>query len=106
MANKVTLIPSRDMSKELAQDGEVQQALRSHAHKIMHVAEVLLAIHRKTGSHSIKYEGHTSTVAFGHIDHYVVMEGPAAVSVEFGHRTKNGEWVQGLYVMTRAMLTK
>jgi hypothetical protein len=106
MANKVTLIPQRDMSKHLAQDDEVQKALRSHAHKIMHVAEVLLAIHRKTGSHSIKYEGHTSSIKFGHIDHYVVMEGPAPVSVEFGHRTKNGEWVQGLYIMTRAMFAR
>lgn len=106
MANKVELIPQRDMSKHLAQDDDVQKALRSHAKKVMHVAEALLAIHRKTGSHSIKYEGHRAAAEFGHIDHYVVMEGPAAVSVEFGHSTKGNTWVQGLYIMTRAMLTR
>jgi len=106
MANKVTLIPQRDMSKHLAQDDSVQDALKSHAKKVMHVAEALLAAHRKTGSHSIKYEGHRSTTPFGHIDHYVIMEGPAPISVEFGHRAENGRWVHGLYIMTRASTTR
>lgn len=106
MANKIELIPQRPMSKHLAKDDKVQSALRSHAKNIARVAEVLLAMHRDTGAHSIKYEGHRSSVEFGHIDHYVVMEGPAPVSVEFGHRTKAGTWVSGLYIMTRARLTR
>ena len=101
MANKVELIPQRDMSKHLAQDDKVQDALKSHAQKTATRARALLAAHRKTGEHKIHYEGHTSD-QFGHIDHYVVMEGRAAASVEFGHFTKNGRWVMGLYIMTIA----
>lgn len=106
MANKVDLIPQRDMSKHLAQDGKVQKALIDRGKKMARVGKALLAMHRKTGAHDVKYEGHRSTVAFGHIDHYVIMDGPAPISVEFGHHAENGRWVQGLYVLTRAMLTK
>lgn len=107
MANKVTItVSQRDLSKHLAQDGRVQRALREHAKKVTRVAKALLAAHRDTGAHEVVYEGHSSTEAFGHIDHYVVMKGPAPISVEFGHRKKNGKWVHGLYIMTRARLTK
>lgn len=105
MANRVDLIPQRDMSKHLAKDDKVQKALRDRAKKMARVGKSLLAAHRKTGAHEVKYEGHRSTVQFGHIDHYVVLDGPAPISVEFGHHTKNGRWVQGLYILTRAMLT-
>jgi hypothetical protein len=101
MANKVTLIPQRDISKHLAKDDKVQAHLKAHAQKITARARGLLAQHRDTGSHSIKYEGHT-TDNFGHIDHYVVMDGPAPVSVEFGHMAENGRWVMGLYILTIA----
>lgn len=103
--NKVDLIPQKDMSKHLAKDDKVQKALRARAKKMANVGRALLAAHRKTGAHDVKYEGHRSSVAFGHIDHYVVLDGPAPISVEFGHHTKNGKWVQGLYILTRAMLT-
>lgn len=105
MANKVTLIPQKDISKHLAKDDKVQAALRARAQKMAAAASSLLAAHRKTGDHEVKYEGHQSSVKFGHIDHYVVLTGTAPISVEFGHRTKGGKWVQGLYVLTRAMLT-
>lgn len=101
MANKIQLIPQRDMSKHLAKDDKVQAHLKAHAEKIAAKARGLLATHRKTGEHKIKYEGHTSD-EYGHIDHYVVMEGRAAASVEFGHFTENGRWVMGLYVLTIA----
>lgn len=102
MANKVTLIPQRDMSEHLAKDDKVQAHLRSHAQKIAARARGLLAAHRKTGDHKVNYEGHASSIKYGHIDHYVVLEGTAAVSVEFGHMAKNGRWVMGLYVLTIA----
>lgn len=101
MANKVNLIRSRDISKHLAQDGDVQQTLRAAALRILKRAEALLAMHRDTGAHEVKYE-RLKNVEFGHIDHYVVLDGPAPVSVEFGHVAKNGRWVQGLYIITRA----
>lgn len=105
MANKVELIPQKDISKHLAKDDTVQKALRDRAEKMARVGKALLASHRKTGSHEVKYEGHQSTVKFGHIDHYVVMTGRAPISVEFGHRSENGGWVGGLYILTRAMLS-
>lgn len=103
MANTIKLIPQRDISKHLAADGRVQRALREHAKKVTRNAKALLASHRDTGAHQVEYEGHSSTENFGHIDHYIVMTGPAPVSVEFGHRTKNGKWVHGLYIMTSAL---
>ena len=106
MANQVTItVTERDLNKHLSQDDKVQKALRARAKKMERVGKALLAAHRDTGAHSVKYEGHRSSVQFGHIDHYVVLDGPAPISVEFGHRTKNGRWVHGLYIMTRAMLT-
>lgn len=101
MANKITLIPQREMSKHLAKDGKVQAHLKAHAEKIAAKARGLLAMHRKTGDHKIQYEGHTSD-EYGHIDHYVVMTGTAPVSVEFGHQSKDGRWVMGLYILTIA----
>jgi len=107
MANKVTITESsRDISKAVSKMDPVQDALTKHSRKVADMAASLLAPHRKTGAHDIDYIGHWSEVQFGHIDHYVVMDGPAAVSVEFGHRTKEGEWVRGLYIMTRARLTR
>lgn len=101
MANSVKLIPQRDMSKHLSMDPKVQQTLRAVSLRILMKAEALLAMHRDTGSHEIEYE-RKKNVDYGHIDHYVTMKGPAAVSVEFGHVKENGRWVQGLYIITRA----
>lgn len=101
MANTIKLIPQRDMSKHLAKDDKVQAHLKSHANKIAARGRGLLAQHRKTGDHQVNYEGHTNE-SYGHIDHYVVMTGTAPVSVEFGHMTKNGKWVMGLYILTLA----
>lgn len=101
MANTIKLIPQRDMSKHLAMEPTVQQTLRAASLRILARAEALLAMHRDTGAHQIEYE-RIKSEKYGHIDHYVSMVGPAAVSVEFGHVAENGRWVQGLYIITRA----
>lgn len=101
MANTIKLIPQRDMSKHLATEPKVQQTLKAASLRILARAESLLAMHRETGAHQIEYE-RIHSAKFGHIDHYVSMVGPAAVSVEFGHVKDNGRWVQGLYIITRA----
>ena len=102
MASKVEwLMRSRDMSKHLSMDPTVQQTLTAAALRILQKAEALLAMHRDTGAHRVGYERIRSE-KFGHIDHYVVMTGPAPISVEFGHVAENGRWVQGLYIITRA----
>lgn len=103
MANKVTIDwTSRDFSKNLAKVDVVQDKLESHAKELARVATADLATHRDTGAHQVSYVGHRSDMEFGHIDHYVVLDGPAPISVEFGHRTTNGKWVSGLYILTRA----
>lgn len=101
MANTIKLIRQRDMSKHLAQEPKVQQTLKAASIRILMRAEALLAMHRDEGDHQVEYE-RIKTNKFGHIDHYVSLIGPAAVSVEFGHVTQNGRWVQGLYIITRA----
>lgn len=101
MANTIKLIPQRDMSKHLAMEPTVQQTLRAASLRILMRAEALLATHRDDGDHKIEYE-RIKSAKYGHIDHFVSMVGPAAVSVEFGHVASNGRWVQGLYIITRA----
>jgi hypothetical protein len=101
MANKITLIPQRDMSKHLAKDGKVQAKLRNHANEIKLLADVIMSLHRDTGEHHVEVET-IKSAKFGHIDWYVSLIGSAAVSVEFGHRTKDGKWVQGIYAITKA----
>lgn len=106
MANKVTLTwTNQDFRKNMAKMDKVQRALKARAKKIERAGKALMAAHRDTGAHQVNYVGHTSTEEYGHIDHYVELTGPAPISVEFGHRTKNGKWVHGLYIMTRAMTT-
>lgn len=102
MASRVEwLMRSRDMSKHLSVEPTVQQTLTAASLRILKKAEALLAMHRDTGAHQVGYERIRSE-KFGHIDHYVVMTGPAPISVEFGHRTENGKWVEGLYILLRA----
>lgn len=101
MANRVELIPQKDMSEHLAKDDKVQDKLKNHANEIKLLADVIMGFHRKTGQHKVKVE-RIHNVGFGHIDWYVSLTGPAAVSVEFGHRAKNGRWVQGIYAITKA----
>jgi hypothetical protein len=107
MANKVIIDwTDRDFGKNLSKDDRVQRALREHAKKVARTAKALLAPHRDTGAHKVEYVGHASIHEYGHIDHYVELTGPAPISVEFGHRTENGRWVHGLYIMTRALSTR
>lgn len=105
MANKVQITMSQhELNKKLSVDSTVQQSLDKLASRISRMAQGYLAAHRKTGAHSIKVETNTSK-KYGHIDWYVVLEGPAAASVEFGHFTPNKtRYVAGLYILTMAML--
>ena len=103
MANTVKLIRGSDISKVVAKMDPVQDALKAKAERVAAAGKMLLQQHRQTGAHEVKYIGHNSLVEYGHIDHYAIMTGPAPISVEYGHRAKNGRWVHGLYIMTRAM---
>lgn len=106
MANEVRLIPRKTINKKLARDGKVQATLERAANKIGRLAEADLAAHRDTGAHSIKVI-RQKNVKYGHIDWYVVMDGPAPVSVEFGHWDRNhNRFVGGLYILTNARFTR
>lgn len=76
---------------------EVGDELDSVARRIESSARTRLAQHRDSGAHKI-------VVARGKLDRYVILEGPAAVSIEFGflHRTKK-TYVQGLRILRRAV---
>lgn len=106
MANKITITKKQvDFNKHLSMHTKVQQGMSVVAGKMHRNASASLAAHRKTGSHTIKFENQTNT-KYGHIDHYVVMEGPAAVSVEYGHwSASHKRYVQGLYIMTNALIS-
>lgn len=76
-------------------------ATHAKADEVADVAQVLLAAHRKTGEHEI-------TTTHGDVDAFVNLEGPAVLSVEFGHLVK-GKYeravpkkVPGLYIITGA----
>lgn len=54
-----------------------------------------LAEHRKTGEHRI-------TQTKGGVDHFVNLEGPAAMAVEVGHHNvRTGEFTPGIHVLGR-----
>jgi hypothetical protein len=56
-------------------------------------ARARLAGHRKTGNHKI-------TQTKGKVDHFVNLEGTAALAVEVGHHNiRDGEFVPGIHVL-------
>lgn len=86
------------LNRKIAKLAGVQAELSLHQHEIEARAQALLASHHKTGEHQI-------TTSEGKVDHYVNLEGPAALSIEEGHF--NGykgkrKYVEGLHVLTRA----
>lgn len=87
--------------RTIANSDEVEAILGDHAYPIMLRARANLSRHRKTGEHKI-------TQTKGKVDHFVNLEGPAAVSVEEGHFTNAGdyavgEFVEGLHVLRDAI---
>lgn len=103
MANKVEIKwTQKKFNKQLSMDSKVQAALHRVAGGIYRAAAADLATHRKTGSHSVKIEK-VKNAKYGHVDWVVALEGPAAVSLEFGHWDRDhNRWVAGLYIMSVA----
>ena len=61
--------------------------------KLFQPATRRLSNHRETGQHKI-------TQTKGRVDHFVSLEGVAAVAVEIGHHnTHGGEFVPGIHVL-------
>lgn len=80
-----------NLEREIARSNEVEGILGDHAFEILVRGRANLARHTKTGKHKI-------TQTKGKVDHYVNLEGPAAVSVELGHFDRHGNWVRGIGV--------
>jgi len=61
--------------------------------KLTTPARARLVAHKKTGTHRI-------TQTKGLVDHFVNLEGEAAISVELGHHNhRGGEFVPGIHVL-------
>jgi hypothetical protein len=73
----------KSLEREIAHTDEVDQILRKQARVLQSAAQARLARHRRTGEHHI-------TVNKGSVDHFVNLEGPAAMSLEEGHFVANG----------------
>jgi|SRR5882757_6075811 len=90
---------SSRLEKIIASSNEVEGLLGDEAFQIAGRARANLAPHRKHSDHRI-------TQTKGKIDHFVNLEGPAALSVEEGHfSNSNSEivYVEGLHVLRDAI---
>lgn len=79
---KVRLYPR--LERTIAHSDEVEGILGDHAYDIFLLARARLSAHTKSGAHKV-------TQTKGKVDHFVNLEGPAALSLEVGH------WVGGAY---------
>lgn len=86
-----------NLERTIAHSNELEGILGDEAFDIFTRARANLARHRKTGTHKV-------TQTKGRVDHYVNLEGPDALSVEYGHHhNKSYEWVEGLYILRDAI---
>lgn len=83
------------LERIVSHSDEVEGILGDEAYLITSRARAKLAPHRKSGDHKI-------TQTKGKIDHFVNLEGPAALAVEEGHfvHSKNDiKFVPGLHIL-------
>lgn len=91
-----------NLEKEIAHSVETESILGDEAFQILGRARANLAKHKKTGEHRI-------TQTKGKVDHFVNLEGPAALSVEEGHfvggqyKGDEPKFVDGLHILRDAV---
>ncbi|GAA5081544.1 MULTISPECIES: DUF5403 family protein [Nocardia] len=89
----------RQMNRLISHLPGVIKAVSDQAHTVADIARAKLAEHRHDG-HS------TVTVTHGEVDAFVNLDDSrgvkAAAAIEYGHVTKEGKHVPGLYVLTDA----
>lgn len=88
-----------NIGRIMARDKGVRAAVRAKRDEIAAAADGFFAEHDNPGGHKI-------TKTNGRVDAFVNLDGPAPLSVEFGHwqDTKEGpEFVEGLHILTRAV---
>jgi len=90
------------VAENVAHLPEIHAAVLLERDKLAVVAEGLFASHDNPGGHEINTKDHAT--AFGDLDGFVNLEGPAALSVEFGHWTPNHKkHVAGLHILGRTI---
>lgn len=99
MPQKVRLIGKKAINKIIAPRTEVQKEVERQAKFLGRIATAHLAGHYHSGDHKIVVEKRLSE-KYGFLDYLISMEGPAPMSVEFGHRNHRGGYTQGLYIMS------
>lgn len=91
-----------NVERVISHSDEVEAILGDAAFGVTGRARSNLAKHRKTGEHRI-------TQTKGNVDHFVNLEGPAALSVEDGHfvggqfQGDEPKFVEGLHILRDAI---
>lgn len=94
----------KGLERIIAHSDEVEGILGDAAYAITIRARSRLARHRRTGTHKI-------VQTKGRVDHYVNLEGPAAISIEEGHflsgfyaNTESIRFIDGLHILRDSIL--
>lgn len=90
-----------NIARKVSRMPGVRAAVRGERDKLAGVAEGLFASHDHPGGHRITKQN-------GRTDAFVSLDGPAPLSVEFGHWTDakkpaDRRFVEGLHVLTKAI---
>jgi hypothetical protein len=87
----------KNLERTIAHTDDVEGILGDFAFEILGRARANLARHHKHGTHRVTQDK-------GTVDHFVNLEGPAALSVENGWHKKDGGFVKGLDILKGAIL--
>lgn len=88
------LISEKAMNRVVSHTTGVRAEVAAEASRKAGQAKVKLLRHFKTGAHEV-------TVTHGKTDSFINLDGPAPLSVEFGHEDGD-RYVEGLYIITGA----
>jgi len=87
----------RGLERTVSHSDDVEGILGDFAFEILGRARANLARHHKHGTHKITQDK-------GRVDHFVNLEGPAALAVENGWHKRDGTFVRGLNILKGAIL--
>lgn len=87
-----------NLERTIARSGELEEQMGDITFdRLFQPAVRRLASHRDTGKHKI-------TQTKGTVDHFVNLEGVAAMAIEVGHHNhRDGEFVPGIHVLGRSL---
>ena len=93
----------KGVGTKLAKLPGLQPVLQDTAEDIKAKAVALASGHRDTGAYASSLKVQSVPGKKGVTDRLVIADDPASVPIEFGHLTKSGKWVEGQYILTRAL---